>query len=102
MKVVILRPVAKFLDVLETDTKADVSGLIKLLGTYGHELSMPYAKPLGRGLRELRYTGKQHVRIIFGFWEGSAVLVHALVKKRSALLQRDILLARKRLDAYCD
>jgi len=101
MRVVILRPVAEFLDALEAETRADIRGLIRLLEMYGHELPMPYAKPLGGGLRELRYTGRPHVRILYGFWRGSAVLVHALVKKRSALRQQDILLARKRFDAYC-
>ena len=101
MRVVILRPVAEFLEVLEKSVRADVLGLVELLGRYGHRFSMPYAKPIGGGLWELRRTGRPQIRIIHGFCHGEAVLLRALKKQRSALPRRDIELSRKLLAAYC-
>lgn len=62
---------------------------------------MPYAKPIGRGLRELRYTGRPHVRILYGFCKGDIVLLRALKKQRRALKQSDVELAARRFAAYC-
>ena len=101
MRVVVLRPVKEFLNGLEDSLRMDVQHVIDLLEQYGHTLSMPYAKPIGGGLRELRYTGKPHIRIIYGFCGGSAVLVLGFKKQRPALKQRDLDLARERLAAYC-
>ncbi len=101
MKVIVLRPVAEFIDALDTPVRADVYRLIELLEQYGHALPMPYAKPIGRGLRELRYTGRPHVRILFGFCKGNVVLVHAIKKQRAALTERDLRLAERRFAAYC-
>ena len=101
MRVIVLRPVAEFLDTLEVTTQADMLRLIELLEKYGHALPMPYAKPIGRGLHELRYTGRPHVRILYGLCKSDFVLVHALKKQRSALRAHDIRLAQERLSAYC-
>lgn len=62
---------------------------------------MPYAKPIGGGLWELRRTGRPQIQILYGFCRGDAILVHALKKKRAALRQQDVELARKRLSEYC-
>lgn len=75
--------------------------LIELLEEYGYELSMPVAKPVGKGLWELRSRTRPAVRILYGFCGGEAVLVHALKKQRQTLLQREVALAAERLHAYC-
>ena len=101
MKVLLLESVEEFIQSLERDVEADVRRLILLLEQYGHTLSMPYAKPIGRGLWELRRTGRPQIRILYGFCEGDALLVLGVVKQRSALRREDIDSARKRLDAHC-
>lgn len=101
MKVIALRPVIEFFDTLDVQAQSDVRRLQYLLEQYGHELSMPYAKPLGRGLWELRYTGRPQIRILYGFCHGGAVLTLAFKKQHSSVRRRDIELAHDRLLAYC-
>ena len=101
MNVVALRPVKEFLNKLDDLLRMDVQYVIDLLEEYGHTLSMPYAKPIGRGLWELRYTGRPHIRIIYGFCDSAAVLLLGFKKQRSAIKQHDKDLARKRLTEYC-
>jgi len=101
MKIVTLRPVKEFLNELEDFLHMDLQRLIELLGEYGHRLSMPYAKPVGGGLWELRRTGRPHIRILYGFCDGTAILLLAFKKQRSSLRQQDIEFAQKRLKEYC-
>ena len=101
MKVIILKPVAEFVDALNVPVRSDVRRLQYLLEQYGYALSMPYAKPIGRGLWELRRTGRPQIRILYGFCGGDAVLVLAMKKQRPSLRQKDISLAHKRLADYC-
>ncbi len=101
MKVIALRPVREFVDALDTQVRSDVRRLQYLLEQYGHELSMPYAKPLGGGLWELRRTGRPQIRILYGFCRGDVVLLLGMKKQRSALRQQETGLAHKRLAEYC-
>lgn len=101
MEVIILRPVKEFLNELDGSLRMDLQRLFKLLGQYGHNLSMPFAKPIGRGLWELRYTGRPHIRVLYGYCEGIPILLLAFKKQRSSLRQHDIELALKRLGEYC-
>lgn len=101
MKIVVLRPVKEFLNELDDSLRMDLQSLIDLLEQYGHHLSMPYAKPIGGGLWELRHTSRPSVRILYGFYGGTAILLLAFKKQRSSLRQHDIELARKRLNEYC-
>ena len=102
MEVVAVRAVREFIDALDTPVRADVRRLVFLLEQYGHELPMLYTKPIGRGLWELRRTGRPQIRILYGVRNGVAVLVVAVKKQRSTLQQKDIELAKKRLSHYCD
>ena len=101
MKIVVLESVKEFVDTLEFPIQTDVKRLILLLEQYGHTLPMPYAKPVGNGLWELRRTGRPQIRILYGFYDGNAILLLALKKQRAALRQREIELALKRFNAHC-
>lgn len=101
MKVVALETVKEFVDKLDHSSQADIKLLILLLQEKGHQLSMPYTKPIGRGLWELRRTGRPQIRILYGFCEGNPVLVLGLKKQRSALRQGDVVRALKLLRTYC-
>lgn len=101
MKVTALESVIEFIDTLEIPVKTDVRRLTALLEEYGHELSMPYSKPIGNGLWELRRKGRPQIRILYGFCRGEAILVLGFKKQRSALRPQDVALARKRFAAYC-
>jgi phage-related protein len=101
MQVVALASVRDFLEALDPPLRPRAYKLIKLLEEYGHNLSMPVAKPVGGGLWELRSHKQPAMRILYGFCNGQAVLVHALKKQRSALLRSEIKIARKRFAEYC-
>lgn len=101
MNIVTLEPVQKFFDALDTPVRSDVYRLIGLLEMHGHTLSMPFSKPLGEGLHELRLTGQSVIRILYGFCDGDAVLLFGFKKQRSAVLRRDIETAQSRLHRYC-
>lgn len=62
---------------------------------------MPFSKPIGDGLFELRIEGAATVRMLYGFCDGAAVVVFAGKKERPALRRKDIILAQRRLALYC-
>lgn len=101
MKIIALESVIDFLNSLEASVQADIRRLIALLEDEGHMLSMPYAKPIGQGLWELRRTGRPQIRLVYGFCKGNAILLVAFKKQRSTLPAKDILLARKLFTTYC-
>ncbi len=101
MKIIVLESVKEFVDALEFPVQTGVKRLILLLEQYGHTLPMPYAKPIGNGLWELRRTGRPQIRILYGFFDGNAILLLAFKKQRAALQQQEIELALKRFNFYC-
>ena len=101
MKVVTLSPVRSFVERTDDRTVGRIRRAINLLEMYGHTLSMPFSKPIGSGLFELRIEGAATVRMLYGFCNGSAIVVSAGKKERPALRRRDIVLAHKRLALYC-
>ena len=101
MEVIMLPPVERFLNSIEKNDRADVDRLIYALSLYGHTLGMPFAKPIGNGLWELRKTGRPQMRILYGFYQQAAILLVGVKKQRASLDNRDLILAHKRLTAYC-
>jgi hypothetical protein len=101
MKVITLSPVRSFVEKIDDRTTGCIQRALILLEAYGHTLSMPFSKPVGGGLFELRIKGAATVRMLYGFCDGSAIVVFAGKKDRPALLQKDIRLARHRLALYC-
>ena len=62
------------------DHRAEAIALLKLLYERRDALGMPHAKPLGKGLHELR---GQQVRIFYTFHPGKRIiLLDGMVKKR--------------------
>jgi phage-related protein len=59
---------------------------------------MPYSKPLGHGLFEVRsdISDKRIARIIFFLVDNKMVLLHGFVKKSQKTPQADLDLAKKR------
>lgn len=55
--------------------------LLDLLEKRGNYLGMPYSKPIGKGLFELRARGKHEIRLFYCFYVNRAVIVHAFIKK---------------------
>lgn len=66
---------------------------------FGWPIGMPYCRPLGRGMWEVRshISSKRIARTIFGIVAGDMVLLHAFVKKTQKTPPQDIELAFKRM-----
>lgn len=101
MQIIFHQSVEKFMKHLSSDSASEMLRVVELLETYGHNLSMPHAKPIGNGLWELRIVSKRPLRVLYGFCEREVVLVHALKKQKTALLPQDVKIAKKRFDEYC-
>lgn len=72
--------------------------MIRLLEERGQDLRMPLSRPMGDGIFELRVVGAVHVRLLYFFHEGEAMVIHAFIKKTEQISRKDIeyaLLARK-------
>ena len=102
MRVVLLPPVRSFAEKTDDRTLGCITRAINLLETHGHTLSMPFSKPVGGGLFELRIEGAATVRMLYGFCEGAAVVAFAGKKERPSLRRADIVLAQRRLALYCE
>ena len=101
MRVVTLSPVRSFVNKIDDRTAGRIHRALDLLEIYGHALPMPFSKPIGEGLFELRVEGAATVRLLYGFCEGAAIVVFAGKKERPALRRKDIILAHRRLMLYC-
>ena len=81
---------------LDRETRDHITHLIDLLKAYGAEIRMPYSKPIGGGIFELRAVGKTNVRLLYCFHNDSAIILHLIVKKQNKLTNLDIALVRRR------
>ncbi len=91
------KPVADFIESLQIETAVKVTRELELLKKYGIHLGMPNAKPIGRGLYELRIRGKQEVRCIYIFVIlGNINVLHGFVKKTRAISIKDLTIAKVR------
>jgi phage-related protein len=66
---------------------------------FGWPVGLPVCRPLGGGLWEVRSTlpSKREGRVVFSFYEGGLIALHAFVKKTQRTAQADLDLARQRL-----
>ena len=60
---------------------------------------MPLCRPLGAGLWEVRLTlrSRREARVLFGFYDGMLVALHAFIKKTQKTAPEDLAIARQRL-----
>ena len=91
-------PVQEFIDNLTNRAETNpVAVHMRELKSQGYRLQRPMSAPLREGIHELR-PGPN--RILYGFNEGSVVLLHALRKKTRETPSRDIDIAVKRLQEW--
>ena len=95
-------PVEVFLDALDPPRRAKVLAVIRLLEEQGPTLPFPYASQVRGRLRELRaHFGREHYRVLyFGAPARVFVLLHAFGKRTAQTPERDIALAKERLQRY--
>lgn len=93
------QPVRAFVSGLSQRARQKFYTHVEHLEALGPRLPMPQAKPVGRGLYELRIVAPEgHYRIFYFFHGPLVVLVHAIHKKTPQILHADLelALARKR------
>jgi len=88
--------IKKFIDNLDSETKASVMHAIHELSVYGNDLTLPISKYIGQKLFELRITKPINVRIIYTFQNNQAWILNIFKKKSSKIPKREIELALQR------
>ena len=92
------RPVEKFIESLTQRSELNqVVAHIRALKVQGYRLQRPMAAFLRNGIYELR-PGQN--RILYGYDQGTVVLLHALRKKTREIPSTDIELAVRRLEGW--
>ena len=96
-----VEPVREWLQSLDKRERLQLGQAIQVLQMNGPRLPMPYARPLGGGLFELRERiGKVRYRIFYAFDSGRiVVLLHAAAKDQR-VIEEELALARLRLQDY--
>jgi phage-related protein len=91
------RPVREWLLALSKEDRRIVGRDIQKV-EFGWPVGMPYCRPLGRGLWEVRndLSGGRIARVIFCIVAGEMIMLHGFEKKTQKTPQRDIGLALKR------
>jgi phage-related protein len=95
------RPVAAFSDGLSARAREKVLAAILLLKRHGNELGMPHSRALGAGLHELRIAHPAGpFRVFYTFRPGRRiVLLHAFTKRTQETPERELAIARRRMQA---
>jgi phage-related protein len=65
---------------------------------YGWPVGLPLCRPVSAGLWEVRASlpSKREARILFGFYDGMLIALHAMIKKTQKTPADDLALARRR------
>lgn len=92
------RDVEYHVDGLDDATKHKVDRLLDFLENLGPALPMPHAKHLGGGLYESRTSGQNAQRLYYAFHGSTIWILNYGGKSSRGGQQRDIDLARRRLD----
>lgn len=91
-------PVREWLKSLSADDRKRIGEDIKTV-QWGWPLGMPLVRSLGGGLWELRTDIKGRIaRVIFCTHDNRIVLLHGFIKKTQKTPDRDIRLARQRME----
>lgn len=93
------RPVSQFLELLDDATLHKAMKVINLLGEYGPSITLPYSKRITKSIHELRTTGKNPIRVLYGRKGERFILLHVFKKKTNKLPVRELRLAEIRFDS---
>lgn len=92
-------PVRDWLLAMDQDDRRVVGKDIQKV-EFGWPIGMPYCRPLGRGLWEVRsdISSGRIARVLFCLTDGDMILLHAFVKKtqKTPLQEIDLALRRKK------
>lgn len=96
-------PVRTWLKTLSLDDRKAIGKDIQKV-EFGWPIGLPVCRPLGDGIWEVRsdLSDGRTARVLFGFSEGTMVLLHGFVKKTQKTPQHDRTLALNRLGALSE
>lgn len=91
------KPVATFLNSLDTKMRAKALYSLSVLEEFGNQLREPHSKSLGGGLFELRVKFASDITRIFYFFvvDNKIILTNGFVKKSMKTPKAELELARK-------
>lgn len=91
------KPVATFLNSLDTKMRAKALYSLSILEEFGNQLREPHSKSLGDGLFELRVKFASDITRIFYFFvvDNKIILTNGFVKKSMKTPKAELELARK-------
>lgn len=87
----------KFFENLDTSLKSRADQMLHMLKLLGYNLKMPYSRPLGKGLFELRVIGETHIRFFYAFCDDRVWILHGFIKKTNKTPKKELDYARKQL-----
>lgn len=85
MKVILTKEAEIFVLSLDEDHNSRSQKYIRLLTDFGSLIRMPYSKNILPGIFELRVGGKQNIRLIYTFFNDSAIIFYGFMKKTEAI-----------------
>lgn len=90
--------VRKVIDSWPVGIRAVYAKLTERIKLYGPNLGMPFTRPIGNGLFEIRARGKEGIgRAFFCTTVGNKIIVlHAFIKKTKKTSQKELKIARRR------
>jgi len=91
------KPVAQFINSLDTKMRVKALGSIDILAEFGNNLREPYSKAIGDGLFELRIKFASDISRIFYFFvvDNKIILTNGFIKKTKKTPPNEITLAMK-------
>lgn len=93
-------PVTDFLEKVDAKTLDKIQRSIDMLIQYGPHTPYPFSKRLTEKISELRSSGKNSLRILYGRIGDTYILLHVFKKKTNKLPTQEYRLAEKRLQVY--
>jgi phage-related protein len=97
-------PVLDWYESLDEKTKAKLIWIFQLLETNGIELGMPYIKPLGDKLYEVRAdVNRNAFRVVYFLHTGRRfILLHGFQKKTQKTPEKELARAKKCLEDFLE
>ncbi len=95
-------PAMDFIKSLDRRTRTKFSDIKRLLEDRGRDLKEPYAKYVGDGIFELRFSGNEGaVRMLYFFFKGEEVIfTNGFIKKTDKLPLHEKVIAVQRKNSY--
>lgn len=84
---------------MPTGIRARYFAIANLMKAHGPNLGMPYTRPMGDGLYEIRARGTEGQGRVFycTVQRNTIIMLHGFIKKTQATPKREITIARRRM-----